>query len=299
MAKRKREPEPIVTEIPSSKKPTVVRRSNGYASQGSRSLQVITGSYDRILHGIIVTIPEPGSKSDNLHFQDNFLFNAHSSAIRCLALSPLSSKEGPRTDKLILATGGTDEKVNLYSISTCLPDTSPLPLAVSVSSLENPKNKELGSLLHHDSSVNVLYFPTRSKLISASDDNMIAISRTRDWTLLSRIKAPNPKTPGRPSGDTAPLGGAPSGINDFAVHPSMKLMISVGKGEKCMRLWNLVTGKKASVLNFERGLLQGVGEGKQSKGEGQRVVWNAVGDEFAVAFEKGVAIFGMVINSWV
>lgn len=297
MAKRKREEESAVTETPSSKKPPVVDRSNGYASQGSSSLQLITGSYDRVLHGIIATIPGPGSKSDNVHFQDNFLFNAHSSAIRCLALSPLSSKDGPRSDKLILATGGTDEKVNLYSVSTCLPDVPSLSSIVSVSSLENPKNKELGSLLHHDSSVNVLYFPTKGKLISASDDNTIAISRTRDWTLLSSIKAPIPKTPGRPSGDTAPLGGAPSGINDFAVHPSKRLMISVGKGEKCMRLWNLVTGKKASVLNFERDLLQGVGEGKRSKGEGQKVVWNTAGDEFAVAFERGVAVFGMVMSS--
>ena len=270
---------------------------NRHASQDPISLQIITGSYDRILHGIIATIPGPGSKSGNAHFQDNFLFNAHSSAIRCLALSSLRSKDHPKADKLILATGGTDEKINLYSVSTCLPNAPSLPSVASVSSLENPKNKELGSLLHHDSSVNVLYFPTKSKLISASDDNTIAISRTRDWTLLSSIKAPIPKTPGRPSGDTAPLGGAPSGINDFAVHPSMKLMISVSKGEKCMRLWNLVTGKKASVLNFEKELLQSVGESKRSKGEGQKVIWNTPGDEFAIAFEKGVAVFGMVIRS--
>jgi len=71
-------------------------------------------------------------------------------------------------------------------------------------------------------------------------------------------------------------------------------MVSVGKGEKCMRLWNLVTGKKAGVLNFERNLLQGVGEGRWTSGEGRRVEWDSVGEEFVVSFERGCVVFGMV-----
>lgn len=272
---------------------------NGSRDPGdSISLQIITGSYDRILHGIIATIPTgQDSATSKVHFHDSFLFNGHASAIKCLAISPSSSRDGVEADKITLATGGTDEKINLYSISTSTPKGPSLPTLSSVPSLENRKNKELGALLHHNATVNVLYFPTRSKLISGSDDNTISISRTRDWTVLSTVKAPHPKVQGRPSGDTAPLGGAPAGITDFAVHPSMKLMISVGKGEKCMRLWNLVTGKKANVLNFEKDLLQSVGEGKWSRGEGQRVVWNAAGDEFAVAFGRGIAVFGMVRKS--
>lgn len=58
------------------------------------------------------------------------------------------------------------------------------------------------------------------------------------------------------------MGGALSRVNDFAVHPSLILMLSVSKGEKSMRLWNLVTGKKAGVLNFSREMLMEVGEGK-------------------------------------
>jgi protein MAK11 len=74
----------------------------------------------------------------------------------------------------------------------------------------------------------------------------------------------------------------------------MKLMLSVGKGEKCMRLWNLVTGKKAGVLNFGREILVSVKEGKWSSGEGRRLAWNAAGEEFAVAFEWGAVVFGVV-----
>jgi protein MAK11 len=72
----------------------------------------------------------------------------------------------------------------------------------------------------------------------------------------------------------------------------MKLMVSVGKGERCMRLWNLVTGKKAGVLNFGREILESVKEGKYSHGEGRRIEWSPNGSEFAVAFERGVVVFG-------
>ena len=82
-----------------------------------------------------------------------------------------------------------------------------------------------------------------------------------------------------------------------AVHASGKIMLSVGKGERCLRLWNLVTGKKAGVLGFERGDLEAVGEGRRARGEGRSVVWGTEGmeegDEFAVGFERGVLVFGM------
>jgi protein MAK11 len=61
-----------------------------------------------------------------------------------------------------------------------------------------------------------------------------------------------------------------------------------------MRLWNLVTGKKAGVLNFGRDILESVKEGKWSSGEGKRIVWDSRGEEYAVAFERGVVVFGIV-----
>lgn len=98
--------------------------------------------------------------------------------------------------------------------------------------------------------------------MSGAEDSTIAVTRTRDWSLISTIKVPIPKAVGRPSGDTAPLGGAPSGVNDFAVHPSMKLMISVGKGEKSMRLWNLVTGEESWGSQLRKGYAGGGGRGE-------------------------------------
>ncbi|KAH7062324.1 WD40-repeat-containing domain protein [Macrophomina phaseolina] len=265
-------------------------------------LQIITGSYERVLHGLTATL---GAKLDSnasqrdsnaVKFTDTFLFNAHASAIRCIAISPPSDSSDPKSQKVILASGSTDERINLYQLSTAPPPANSqpsIPTLTGTPITHNPKNREMGSLMHHSSNIGALHFPSRSKLFSGADDNTIAITRTRDWTVLSSIKAPIPKAQGRPSGDTAGPGEIPSGINDFAVHPSQKLMISVSKGEKCMRLWNVMTGKKASVLNFDREILQNVGEGKWSSGEGRKVKWSPDGEEWVVVFERGFVVYGL------
>ena len=247
------------------------------------TIQIIAGSYERVLHGITTTLPLPSkdqSRDFDLAFQDTFLFHAHTSALSCLALSPPSPSNPTR---LLLATGSTDEHVNLYALSTNPSSTK-------------PSNRNLGNLLLHSSTLTNLHFPTHSKLLSSSIDNTMSITRTKDWTTLSTIKAPLPKPLGRPSGDTAPAGTSPAGVNDFAVHPSLKLMLSVGRGEKCMRLWNLVTGKKAGVLVFGRDVLKQVGEGRWG-GEGRKVAWAANGEEFVVAWERGAVIYGLVCFS--
>ncbi|KAJ5542495.1 hypothetical protein N7535_004917 [Penicillium sp. DV-2018c] len=268
------------------------------------TIQVITGSYERVLHGFTAGLPASSLKaktendSPDIQCSDTFLFEAHGSAIRCLALSPLPKPtDSADAQKVILATGSTDERINLYQISAAPPavneDYPSVPTFAGNKILENPRNRELGALLHHTASITSLSFPSRSKLLAAGEDNTISISKTRDWTVVSTIKAPNPKVQGRPSGDTAPPGAAPSGVNHFAVHPSMKLMLSVGRGERCMRLWNLVTGRKAGVLNFTREVLQGVKESRWSTGEGRRIAWDSAGEEFAVAFEWGAVVFGI------
>ncbi|KAF7531699.1 hypothetical protein G7054_g8621 [Neopestalotiopsis clavispora] len=261
------------------------------------TVQIVAGSYDRVLHGITATITPGEDKAD---FADTFLFNAHSSAIRCIALSPPSAPEPGKGQKVMLATGSTDERINVFNISAHPPsqkskDEQDLLSKIAPRKiLENSKNREVGALLHHSSTVTKLAFPTKGKLISASEDSTIAVTRIRDMTVLSSIKVPIPKQFGRPSGDTAAMGGAPSGVNDFAVHPSMKLMISVSKGEKSMRLWNLMTAKKAGVLNFGRETLAAVGEGRHSTGEGRKIAWEpTAAEEFAVGFDRDILIFGM------
>ncbi|KAF2764482.1 WD40 repeat-like protein, partial [Teratosphaeria nubilosa] len=268
-------------------------------------VQIVTGSYERVLHGVSATIPRnllpPPQASGqaaaatptdaSVKFSDTFLFAAHASSIRCLAISPPTE-----ADKRFLATGSSDERINLYSVSTAPPRSTgkkSTPTLSTTAISENPRNKSLGSLIHHDRAITGLRFPSKAKLFSSAEDNTVAISRTRDWTVLSSIKAPIPKPQGRPSGDTAGPGEVPAGVNDFAIHPSQKLMLSVGRGEKCLRLWNLMTGKKAGVLNFDRNLLTQVGESRYSSGEGRRVHWDAEGESYVVGFERGAAVFGL------
>lgn len=308
MAKRKRQesvPEPTICQgaaIPNSTS-SKIPKTNGHVDVKTTTpiIQIIAGSYERVLHGITASVSDLSSAKTStksppsVSFADSFLFNAHDSSIRCLAISPLPEL-GSAEQTLFLATGGSDEKVNVFALSASpMAPSSAIPQMPTLGDTkvsENPRNRELGALLSHSSNITALHFPSRSKLLSASEDNTIAISRLRDLTTVSTIKAPRPKALGQPSGDTAPVGVTPAGVNDFAVHPSMKLMLSVGRGERCMRLWNLVTGKKAGVLNFERHVLQSIKEGKYSGGEGRRICWNSAGEEFAVAFERGAVVFG-------
>ncbi|KAH8169709.1 hypothetical protein LIA77_10253 [Sarocladium implicatum] len=305
MAKRKRQAAatdsaPVKDVEPSKKSkssaPKPAKTSKAEASPAANiteTVQVVAGSYDRVLHGFTATI-----RGDKVEFADSFLFNAHTSAIRCLAVSPPSAPTPGQGQKVFLASGSTDERINVYNLSAHPPSAKNQDMLAKVAPRpirENRKNRELGTLLHHASTVTALSFPTRSKLLSASEDSTIGVTRTRDWSLLSSVKAPVPKPLGRPSGDTAPFGGTPSGVNDFAVHPSMKVMLSVSKNERCVRLWNLLTGKKAGVLNFDRRMLSEAGESRHSTGEGRQVVWGTVGeeDEYAVALDRDLIVFGM------
>jgi protein MAK11 len=42
-------------------------------------------------------------------------------------------------------------------------------------------------------------------------------------------------------------------VNGMCVHPSGKIAVSVGK-DKALRLWNLMTGRKASVTKLGEGM---------------------------------------------
>ncbi|KAG9253894.1 WD40-repeat-containing domain protein [Emericellopsis atlantica] len=307
MAKRKRNTasngEPA-SELEASKKTKAVDTKSTTpkptSTTSTETLQIVVGFYDGVLHGLTAQIHPPTGKQkkQSVEFADTFLLTAHTKAIRCLAVSPVSNPIPGQTQKVILASGSNDSKINLYDLSAHPPkeqDEDPLKFAAPRPIKENKRNRELGNLEHHASAVTALDFPTRGKLMSASEDSTVAVTRTRDWALIGTIKAPIAKAEGRPSGDTAAHDGTPQGVNDFAVHPSMKLMMSVSKGERKVRPWNLMTGKRAKALNYERELLQQIGEGKYTSGEGKRVAWGHVDgdDEFAVGFDRDVVVFRM------
>ena len=305
MRKRKRHGEQETRSSLTQAKKSLTASTNAERAQKEMHIQIIVGTYEHVLHGIMMIIPSsllrsPLNGQDHpARFSHSFLFQAHASSIRSLALSlPAELKDDP-SQKVVLATGGSDERINLFHLSTSPPPPSAVPKEPAldkVAVMQNPQNRALGSLLHHSGAVTALTFPSRGKLLSGATDNIIATTRTRDWTVLSMLKAPLPKRIGRPSGDTAGPGDVPAGINSLAVHPSAKLMVSVSKSERCMRLWNLMTGKKAGTLSFACETLSELKEGKWAFGEGQKVEWHPKGDEFAVAFQTAVVVFGMVCS---
>ena len=71
------------------------------------TIQIIIGTYEKVLHGItasITSLPTARRGQDCIDFADTFLLNAHTSAIRCLAVRmPL-----PNLFLLIPTTGPQD-----------------------------------------------------------------------------------------------------------------------------------------------------------------------------------------------
>lgn len=283
------------------------------------NLQIIAGSYDKVLHGFIASIPitslstrssvtpepeqptEPALQQDvNLTttFSDSFLFTAHTAPLRCIALSPPSaSTSKPGSSKRILATGAPDERINLYTLSSSISSIAPSSALSETKTKSTASNKHLGTLHEHTNTPSVLLFtPNRTKLITAGEDSQILIFRTRDWSLLSTLKAPKPKGSAKNAGiGLLGNGERPGGVNDLALHPSQKILFSVSKGERAMRMWNLMTGRKAGTLGFTKEVM-GIELGNRiggASGEAQKVRWSPDGEEFAVAFERGVIVFGM------
>lgn len=141
--------------------------------------------------------------------------------------------------KRYLTSGSNDEHIRIYDLQ---------------------KRKELGTLLHHDGNITKLEFFDNKWLLSASDDNRICIWRARDWEVLGELK-------GHKSG----------GINDIAIHPSGRIAISAGN-DHTLRLWNLMTARKASVL-------------KLGSDVALKCKWAPDGSSFILGFDKKVVVY--------
>jgi len=84
-------------------------------------------------------------------------------------------------------------------------------------------------------SITELHFPSRSHLISASEDGTIAIFHARDWVVLRVLK------------------GHKGRINSIGIHPSGKVALSVGI-DKTLRMWDLMRGKGSASTKLGKGM---------------------------------------------
>lgn len=176
-------------------------------------------------------------------FQPIFHFQAHALSIKSMDLA-----------KRYLVTGSNDEHIRIYDLQ---------------------KRKELGTLLSHQGTITALKFSKEATedsenaasgrwLISGSEDGKIIIWRTKDWEIFATLKGHTDK------------------INDLSIHPSGRVAISVSQ-DKTIRLWNLMTAKKAAVLKIK---------GKDHLGQlGEFVKWSHNGNHFVVGLHNQVLLY--------
>lgn len=111
--------------------------------------------------------------------------------------SHISCIKAVATGGRFLASGATDEHLKVYDLKL---------------------RKEVGTLMQHEGSITCLEFYQKSHLVSASEDGSLCVYRVKDWEVLKTLR------------------GHKGQVNHFAVHPTGKIMLSVGK-DSTLRLW--------------------------------------------------------------
>jgi protein MAK11 len=71
-------------------------------------------------------------------------------------------------------------------------------------------------------------------------------------------------------------------VNSMAIHPTGKIALSVGI-DRAAIVWNLMTGRKASV-------------NKLGREEPMKVLWNSSGDQYAILFDKSIQIYNVSVS---
>ncbi|KAI9440753.1 WD40-repeat-containing domain protein [Lactarius indigo] len=197
----------------------------------SSSFKVIAGSYERLLYGLQGTVSVVSSASSELQWtlKPIFIFPAHVSCIKSVAASPQGGKW--------LATGSGDEIIKVWDLR---------------------RRKEVGGLMQHEGSITHLTFPSRSHLISASEDGTLCLFRARDWAVLRSLK------------------GHKGRVNSVSVHPSGKIALSVGK-DRTLYMWDLMRGRRAASVKLGF--------------EGELVRWSTTGSLLIVQYQKIINVY--------
>lgn len=139
-----------------------------------------------------------------------------------------------------LVTAGSDENVKIFNLRN---------------------RTEHGNLTHSDGTLKTMRFYDKRHLVTGSDDNKICIVKaTGSWNVE--------KTLSKHQG----------AVTDIAVHPSGKLMLSIGDDNKLIT-WNLIKGRSAYVTNI--------------KERADFVRWSPSGTHYIVGFYKHVDVYSV------
>lgn len=160
-------------------------------------MSIVAGSYEKFIWGFKL---KSLKKSQTLTLTPLFSYPSHLSPIKSVAVA------GP-----VAASGGTDDSVKVYDLSSC---------------------SEIGTLTDHSGAVTSLSFFSPSSLsfprnlLSASDDGSVCIYDADPFVHLKTIAAHK------------------KGVNDLSIHPSGKLALTVGR-DSCLAMLNLVRGRRS------------------------------------------------------
>ncbi|XP_067004362.2 p21-activated protein kinase-interacting protein 1-like [Anabrus simplex] len=162
------------------------------------NIEVVLGTYEEFILGYKIVSDEKESYS----LVQSFANHSHRASIRCVA-----------TAGKYLASGGADEDIHLYDLSS---------------------RKESGILGYHDGTVNCLQFtPNGSHLLSGCEKGTIAVCRTGNWQVEKQWGAAHKG----------------SAVTSLSVHPSGKIALSVGRDGR-LRTWNLIKGRQAYATHL-------------------------------------------------
>lgn len=209
-------------------RPTQHQAEEADVSDPPSSMRIVVGSYERLLYGLLchVTSDASGTKVD---IEPQFVFPAHVSSIRTVACAGERSKW--------LVSGGTDETIKLWDMR---------------------RRVEVGALVGHEGTITSLSFPSRTILLSTSEDGTINLYRTRDWSLLRTLR------------------GHTGRINDACAHPSGRVALSVG-ADKTIRMWDLMRGVGSASVKI------GI--------EADLIRWDSTGKRFIVLAQRQAMLF--------
>ncbi|XP_069945183.1 p21-activated protein kinase-interacting protein 1-like [Cherax quadricarinatus] len=110
-----------------------------------------------------------------------------------------------------LISGGSDEILRIFNLSSRF---------------------EVGTIMEHKGTITDLVFHGSQYLFSTAEDGNICIFSRGKWECEKTLKA------------------HVGGVTSFAVHPTGKLALSVGK-DKSLRTWNLIKGRRAFITNLK------------------------------------------------
>lgn len=180
---------------------TVVKlQSVSQVMEGLGEHVILVGTYEEFVLGYKIVAGLKDDSNETCELVQNFHVKAHCGPVRSLSAG---SKYA--------ISGGTDEICKIYDM---------------VSKTEH------GSLMHHQGTVSCLATQPPSHLISASDDNSIAVVRMGSWQVEKTLYKHS------------------AGVTAMAMHPTGKLCFSAGKDKKLIT-WNLVKARPAFITNLK------------------------------------------------